>query len=139
MIRCFALLLLLLAAQWSWGARVYKCQNDSGTIYSFTYCGASQEVLNPYVPPANNGVKQKTIESLCLGVILKKFRFKDPASARVEGSETLWLTDDSGPRHVMMLSVNAKNGFGGYAGAKPYPCFLSTDGQRLSNIQELVN
>ena len=89
-------------------------------------------------PSANSVVSQKAAEALCLSHTLKTYRFKDPDSIRIENSELTQLADKSGTRYVMILDINAKNGFGGYVGAKPYTCFLTPDGRRLSGVQELV-
>lgn len=77
-------------------------------------------------------------QTVCLSSI--KRTLKDPASARIESFER-WLpktfTDSQGnavPANHYTLMVNAKNSFGGYAGAKLYDCMLTADDKRVLRI-----
>ena len=72
----------------------------------------------------------------CLRHILDTHSFKDPDSVKVEGAKYGWVVNGSLPRYAILLDINAKNSWGAYAGAKQYRCFLSEDGQRLSDVQD---
>lgn len=72
----------------------------------------------------------------CLRHVLDTHSFKDPDSVKVEGAKYGWVVNDSLPRYAILLDINAKNSWGAYAGAKQYRCFLSEDGQRLSDLQD---
>jgi hypothetical protein len=84
------------------------------------------------------GPAQADPQTVCLSSI--KRTLKDPASARVE-SFSRWepksFTDAQGsavPANHYTLMVNAKNSFGGYAGAKLYDCMLTVDDKRVLRI-----
>jgi len=90
------------------------------------------------VEPDDPELTKILLEKACMKHVLKTHAFKDPESVRLEGSELAWKVDESVPRYVILLNVNAKNSWGAYTGTKQYPCFLSEDGLRLSDVQELI-
>ncbi len=63
----------------------------------------------------------------CLKVLKATYAFKDQESLRVEGVPAALLFKD-GEKQVA-LSVNAKNGFGAYAGPKDYVCSFFPNGK----------
>lgn len=139
MFRISLFLLVIIAASSKAAGNFYKCETESGVVFSYSPCGKPKEMTQEKVPQSRVAKPGKqTIEQKCLAMIVEKYRFKDPQSARVEGSMHKWLTDRSGVRYALELKINARNSFGGYVGAKPFLCFLSGDGKHLSNIQELV-
>lgn len=75
---------------------------------------------------------------LCLEAI--KSTLKDPASARIElvtKDSIVDVTTADGkvqPAQKHSLSVNAKNSYGAYAGAKPYRCLLTVDERRVIDV-----
>lgn len=87
------------------------------------------------VEPDDPELTKVMLEKACLRHVLKTHAFKDPESVRIEGSELAWKVDESFPRYLILVNVNAKNSWGAYTGAKQYPCFLSEDGLRLSDVQ----
>lgn len=96
---------------------------------------ALQAAQAKLVEPDDPELTKAVLEKACLRHVLNTHAFKDPESVRVEGSELAWKVDDAIPRYVILVNVNAKNSWGAYTGAKPYQCFLSEDGLRLSDVQ----
>ncbi len=119
---------------------VYKCIKNGNIMYSQIPCGTMPEKVNiKNTIPTNTTPKTSSeIIKSCRNAILKKYSFKDPSSIIVEKTEPKWLTDKSGARRTLILYINAKNGYGGYGGSKPFPCFLNHDGNNLSTIQYLI-
>ena len=68
---------------------------------------------------------------LCLAKI--RDSLKDPASARVE-STLKWMNTPEGYAHHTLM-VNAKNSFGGYAGAELYICLLTADEKKVVSVK----
>lgn len=63
-------------------------------------------------------------------------RLKDPYSAVLEGGGPGGFTTEKGAaRQQVVISVNAKNGYGGYAGSKSYICVLQMDNVTVSYVK----
>ena len=98
---------------------------------SFPQRSPTPEELGPR--PADYEAK---IKALVLGSL------RDPESARFQFEELHpgWTTTKSGPTGCWMIKVwvNAKNGFGGYAGKQPYWFVLKSDKIILETESEYV-
>jgi hypothetical protein len=123
-------------------AEIYKCTLDGVETYSQDPCADDAQAIT-VTPPAkiHSGESAQTLESLaqqCIATFRFLGDFKDPDSIQVQGYFLDWLEDDSGARRVLQMNINAKNGYGGYGGAKSYPCFLNHSGTKLSGHQYLI-
>jgi hypothetical protein len=137
-------------------ADINRCTIDGRTIYQTTPCPASARAAvtgikaaaessgsnAPWVP-APQGVDLEPGKALCLRVAPSQF--KDPDSVRIlhafsDEKQMRVFEDDKGRRvraWAYMMSINAKNSYGGYAGAKDYWCFVSEDQQRLVQLKRI--
>lgn len=70
-------------------------------------------------------------ENKCLEFIKAYRQYKDPESVRIEGWSYMSIYQDGSTK--ISLSVNAKNGFGGYTGAEPAICKYKPNG-RLDDV-----
>lgn len=121
-------------------AAVYKCEIKGVTTYSQTPCAidAKEIAVRTNGNSSSDGLSEHDLQQACLNVIKRKNTWKDITSVRIEGATKSWSNDDSGPRHILTLHINAKNGYGGYGGAEPFICFLNSSGTGLSQIQQFV-
>ncbi|MDP2263277.1 MAG: hypothetical protein Q8K24_08975 [Hydrogenophaga sp.] len=80
-------------------------------------------------------------QRLCLAAIVDQFRFKDPASARIESAATWGSTTHTNaagaavPAARHTLIVNARNSYGAYAGAQIFECLLTLDEKRVLAVK----
>jgi hypothetical protein len=63
----------------------------------------------------------------CIRLIKIVHNFKDPDSLRVEGGAV--VTEYPSGRKEILFSLNGKNSYGAYAGAKPAYCKYKANGQ----------
>lgn len=134
------LFIILLAPSFSYASSVFKCEANGVTTFSQTACDDQYkkvDIYNNSGSTTDESTAQNVIEQ-CVGVIKANSNFKDPQSIRIESNFTKWESDTSGARRILMVEIAAKNGYGAYDGSKHYPCYLSQDGNRLSNVQYLV-
>jgi hypothetical protein len=121
-------------------AQVYKCENNGVTTYSQTQCGEDAVVVQVKTngPVTNDGYSDDQLVSACVDMHKRLATWKDVESLRAEGFTKSWVSDDSGPRHILTVNINAKNSYGGYESPKPYICFLNHSGNGFSKVQKFV-
>ena len=78
---------------------------------------------------------------LCKAAVPRMLTLKDPYSAVVEVAETPRIAAITYANTPMMakeylVTVNAKNSYGGYVGAKPYFCYLSQNETNVLGVLE---
>lgn len=122
-------------------AQVYKCQAPQGVVYSDIPCGDNAtRVSNAAAPTAGQGSAIVQVEeSACAQELTKHVTFKDPASVRVEAvtrvsPKSISYGSHRGTAKTHTVRANARNGFGGYAGAKLYLCHVSADEKTVLHI-----
>ena len=122
-------------------AEIFKCEVDGKTTFSQMPCSDDAQVVTVIPPQKINsgGLNQYDVVQACLKLVSSTAGFKDAESVRLEGHYDKWESDKSGARHVIVLIINAKNGYGGYGGAKPFNCFINHAGDGLSNVQRYIN
>lgn len=115
-------------------AKLYKCtKNDGSTTYQNTVCLEGQEEKVPISRQPSDNLNSSVEEyslSECVASLKKKLNFKDPSSVKIEesGNKTMEIIDYADTRilaYAIPITVNAKNGFGGYAGGRQHVCFYS--------------
>ncbi|RHW76167.1 DUF4124 domain-containing protein [Colwellia sp. RSH04] len=133
-----AILLLLLSPLSVYASDVYQCTVDGVTTFSQTPCDDQYNTVE--VDNSSGGSISEEEKSMVMKACVNHHssNFKDPNSVRIDNSKTVWISDTSGARQVLILDLNARNGYGAYEGAKPYRCFLNHDGSQLSKVQYLI-
>jgi len=133
-----AILLLLLSPLSAYASSVYQCTVDGVTTFSQTPCDDQYNTVE--VDNSSGGsISQEEKDNVMKACINHhSSNFKDPSSIRIDKSKTIWISDTSGARQVLVLDLNAKNAYGAYQGSKPYRCFLNHDGSQLSQVQYLI-
>lgn len=91
--------------------------------------GAKQVTLDVESEQVKEQLKNRCFEALKNGL-----GFFDRESVRMEGPA---LHAFKGGKPQVWLSLNAKNRYGGYVGAKSYYCIFSIDGQRILEVKAL--
>ena len=141
----FALLLAALMVATP-AAAYYKCTDANGDLkYQNKPCddGHAQEPLGgeaveaqPPTPPKSCAplVSKDPLVEKCFNY--QKARLKDPSSAFLESGVVAPKALKSGVLgRWVILSVNAKNSYGAYAGADTYWCVMSQQGQILPDSE----
>jgi|GEM_PF-1411754 len=120
--------------------QVYKCENNGVTTYSQTQCGEDAVVVEIKTngPGSNDGFSEDQLVTACVEMHKRRQVWKDIESVRAEGFTKSWVSDDSGPRHILTVNINAKNSYGGYASPEPHICFLNHSGNGFSKVQKFV-
>ncbi|MGE6316457.1 hypothetical protein ACQKC1_11885 [Shewanella baltica] len=122
-------------------AEIYKCTIDGVESYSQDPCADDAQLIT-VTPPvklhSGEHLNEDELVQQCIDRLKIVGDFKDPDSIKVMGHFFEWLEDDSGPRRVLQLRINAKNSYGGYSGADFHPCFLNHSGTKLSDNQYLI-
>lgn len=149
---------IVLLASPAFGQPVYKCSGPDGkVIYQEKPCSEGAGTVLE-IETGNRKEPEKTVrktieeeiqdalrneppheirratndeENECLESIKSYSQYKDPESVRVEGLSFMSIYQDGSAQ--ISFSVNAKNGFGGYAGAKPAICKYKPNG-RLDSV-----
>lgn len=120
-------------------AQLYKCTQNGQTTYADAPCGQSAAPVKTW----SNGSAQNSSqlsptgdgEKVCATDGVSALSLRDPESARVKvtGGRMVvirWLDQPTTARSYI-LSVNAKNAYGGYTGEDNFFCYTSEDGRRL--------
>ncbi|KZK66695.1 hypothetical protein A1L58_04590 [Shewanella baltica] len=124
-------------------AEIYKCTIDGVESYSQDPCADDAQLIT-VTPPAKLHSDKDTLSmdellEQCTAVLKRSATFKDPDSVQVLSYKPDWVSDKSGVRRVLMMEINAKNGYGGYNGGEFFPCYLNHSGTKLSDHQFLIN
>lgn len=121
-------------------AAVYKCTEGGVTKFSQTPCGEDyQEVQVSASKDATLGSgAEGDLVNQCLAKVRGKRLWKHPDTLKVVHHWRAWREDSSGRRHMLYLSVKAKNDFG-MEKTRIEHCFLNHAGTHLSSIQRFVN
>jgi len=137
--RIFALFFIFWFSPYS-TAQVYKCVNNGVTTYSQTQCGEDAVVVQVKTsgPATNDGYSDDELVKACVEMQKRLVAWKDVESVRAEGFSKSWVSDDSGPRHILTVNINAKNSYGGYESPKPHVCFLNHSGTGFSKVQKFI-
>ena len=113
------LVTILLTAPAIGGQTVNKCPSPDGKpVYQQNSCAGESGTelrIETGKPSESRLATQEEIDQ-CLKLIKIRYDYKDPDSLRVEGSS------------VVVLSVNGKNSYGAYVGAKPAVCKYKASG-----------
>lgn len=121
--------LILAAGPVTAGQTVHKCPGPDGkSVYQQNACNdASGTELNIETgrPSQSRLATQEEIDQ-CLKLIKIRYNYKDPDSLRVEGSSVVAIYPSG--RKEVILSVNGKNSYGAYVGAKPAVCKYKASG-----------
>lgn len=72
----------------------------------------------------------------CVGEVPKRIMVRDPDGVRIGEAaggkmEVITYADQRMPARKFTLAVSAKNGYGGYTGARQLTCYTSEDGRRI--------
>lgn len=138
--------LVLAAAHGAHAQKLYRC----GSTFSQTPCGAdAQEIKAAGVPqpipqPALGSLtpeRYAEVRAMCERGIREQPAWKDPDSVKirsiVRGTRTIAVTFESGRRRAVApwyVTVNAKNGFGAYAGERLAECYFDPDEKTLLSV-----
>lgn len=92
-----------------------------------------EQVPKPIAPPrpvAPPTIREATDQEVndCLDFLKSKYSFKDQESLRVEGDRTA-IVHKNGNK-IINISVNGKNSYGAYAGAKLTICQYLSNGKK---------
>ncbi|MGL5027845.1 MAG: hypothetical protein ACRC6P_18000 [Shewanella oncorhynchi] len=120
-------------------AEIFKCTIDGVDTYSQMPCADDAKVVE--VKPSQNEPKPFDTYDLvqeCVELLKTEYQWKDRQSLRVESHRTDIIEDGSGLRKVLILSINARNSYGAYAGTDDYRCFLNHTGKKLSPFQQSI-
>lgn len=144
-------LLLALAAALPAGAQtMYRC----GAAFSDKPCGPGQQVIAAPAPAAQTARPQaqaapdtqvtpevrRAAEAACTARLTKDVSFLDPDSVRVTSVSRRGVLQIGGqPLRVYGMRVNAKNGYGGYAGEKDFLCLADPADERLIVLVKRAN
>ena len=125
--------LLLVPAQ-PMAQALYRC----GNAYSQTPCAPDAQPAHlpgaaPDQPAGLQGAE------LCAAELPRLIGMPDPTSARIESvakgdSEVIRYAGQPIAARKYLLSINARNATGAYAGERPYLCYLSEDERRILKV-----
>lgn len=134
--RCLAVCGMLLAAP-SLYAGAYKCKAPDGSVvYSDTQCGSGAQYVKTDPdykkqpePEKPMKAREATPEEIaeCLRWVKAVSLYKDPDSAKIEGTPVVGYY--AVRPTTLYMNVNAKNSYGGYAGAKIKTCTINEKGE----------
>lgn len=123
-------------------AQAYKCPGNGAVVYQDRPCVGGVQVLSaPAVDPAVDLLNEqpRTAAETEPGAVACRASapfFKDPDSVRIAPS--VIALEPKGKRSPTarrwLISVNAKNSFGGYTGVKTYLCVTTLDGQAVTSV-----
>lgn len=138
--------LVLAAAHGAHAQKLYRC----GSTFSQTPCGAdAQEIKAAGVPqpipqPLMGQLppeRYSEVRAMCEQGIREQPAWKDPDSVKirsiVRGTRIIAVTFESGRRRAVApwyVTVNAKNGFGAYAGERLAECYFDPDEKTLLSV-----
>lgn len=131
------ILLALFAANAN--AAIYKCEVDGVATYSQTPCAQDAETVQVNVTGRSATSPDVDVVEQCFNYLKRSMNWKDPESLRLQNHFKKWETDKSGARHILVLELNAKNGYGAYGGATYEQCFINHSGDALSTVQHYIN
>lgn len=123
--------------------QVYKCPDPEGKpVYQEMPCaGKTGTVLEIETGKSTTSRKEPPSETRkatdeeaeeCLKLIKIAYRYKDPESLRIEENPYMLLYPDG--HKEIVLSVNGKNSYGAYAGAKLAICKYQANG-RIDDVK----
>ena len=129
---------LLIAFSLPASASYYKCTDTNGDIrYQNTRCAGEQDekrlrVDAPPDVPATS--RDDGLIQTCFNV--KKISLKDPDSAKLEHGFVVPKALKLGVvGRQVVLTVNAKNSYGGYTGGQIYSCLMTQQGKILPDSE----
>lgn len=131
-------LLILLSPLFAQAQSVFQCEVDGVTMFSQTPCDDQYnkiEVENSTGAGVSAEQLNLTTEA-CLNY--HKPSFKLPNSVIIEGTRTVWTSDSSGARKVLILELSAMDINGDDIAPESYRCFLNHDGSQLSKVQSMI-
>ncbi|MDG4595473.1 MAG: hypothetical protein P9F75_07235 [Candidatus Contendobacter sp.] len=111
------------------GQTVYKCPGPDGKlIYQQNECGDGKGADMKIETGSPSEARVATDDEVagCLSLIKIAYAYKDPDSLRVEGLAVASIYPSG--RKEVMFSLNGKNSYGAYAGAKPAYCRYKAGG-----------
>ncbi len=109
---------------------VHKCPGlDGKPVYQQTPCagetGTALKIETGKASTTRKATDEETAQ--CLNAIKTIYSYKDPDSLRVEGGAFVNMYPSG--RKEILFSMNGKNSYGAYAGAKPAICHYKANGQ----------
>jgi hypothetical protein len=126
---------LLLVSGHPMAQPMYRC----GNAYSQTPCApdAQPARISPGAPPDQPAGLQGA--ELCAAELPRLIGMTDPYTARIESvakgdSEVIHYAGQPIAARKYLLSINARNAAGAYAGERPYLCYLSEDERRILKV-----
>lgn len=128
------LMTMLLTTPAIGGQTVNKCPGPDGKpVYQQSSCAGESgtELKIETGKPSESRMATQEEINQCLKLIKIRYNYKDPDSLRVEGSSVVAVYPSG--RKEVMLSINGKNSYGAYAGAKPAVCKYKASGD-LDNL-----
>jgi hypothetical protein len=117
------------------GQTVHKCPGPDGKqIYQQTPCpgetGAELKIETGKASTTRKATDEEAEQ--CLTAIKTIYKYKDPDSLRIEGDAFVNVYPSG--RKEILFSMNGKNSYGAYAGAKPAVCKYKANGQ-IEDVQ----
>jgi hypothetical protein len=139
--------------------RLYKCTAANGEVtYAETQCAPDAAPLNvggyrgsgvaagggaspntAGVMAADPRAESTALAQRCLVLLKAGTSYKDPDSVRIEdvtpaGLDTMEYAGKRILAYKIFITVNAKNSFGGYEGAKIHVCYLSQNDKTVLRV-----
>lgn len=108
---------------------VHKCPGPDGKpVYQQKECAESAGATLKIETGKPSETRKATMEEVeqCLSLIKIRYKYKDPDSLKLEGDAFVSIYP-SGRKEILM-SINGKNSYGAYAGAKPAYCKYKASG-----------
>jgi hypothetical protein len=104
-------------------------------VYQDTPCAGSIKAADPR-PEREKFVPLDSGAGSQLCVREAPNHFKDPDSVKIEGASFNKLSSyENAPAKSYLMTINAKNSFGGYVGKKVYECVVTLDEKRVLAIR----
>ena len=117
------------------GQTVHKCPGPNGKpIYQQTEC-ADATGTDLKIETGKPSTTRKATDAeaeQCLTAIKSIYKYKDPDSLRIDGGAFVNVYPSG--RKEILFSMNGKNSYGAYAGAKPAICKYKANGQ-IEDVQ----
>lgn len=112
------------------GQMVHKCPGQDGKpVYQQTPCagetGTALKIETGKASTTRKATDEETAQ--CLDAIKIIYKYKDPDSLRIEGGAFVNVYPSC--RKEILFSMNGKNSYSAYAGAKPATCKYKANGQ----------
>ena len=123
------LVILVLITTPAFGQMVHKCPGPDGKpVYQQKECAESAGATLKIETGKPSETRKATLEEVeqCLSLIKIRYKYKDPDSLKLEGDA--FVSIYSSGRKEIIMSINGKNSYGAYAGAKPAYCKYKASG-----------